>query len=401
MKPALVLSLLLVLPLHAELLATFQTSRGNIVVSLQYDKTPQTVANFITLAQGTRPSINPNTGAVRAKRYYVGEKFFRVLDELNGDPDFNIAQTGSGTGTNSGGPGYTFRDEFHPDLKHDPYVLAMANGGPNTNGSQIYFTGNAPIPGLDGRYTVFGLINDTASRAVIDSIIVAGNDNTTINDVTFERNSPAAVAFNEFAQKLPVCSALPGNLNVDPGVEIGYQLQSPHPPGSILSVRRSTNLVTWENPASVYQPTGVAGASYYNFGFDDATAPEAFYNISLVTYPDALTPDIDTLANRTLTFDFGGGTSFTFVFNGTGDGGTMINSQNPEPGEFTLFSYQPFGPYDSQWIMNTSEFGGLRFTCQHNSETDSQISGDFNKAEQFKDPGVWVYVGSGNLTLTK
>jgi peptidyl-prolyl cis-trans isomerase A (cyclophilin A) len=109
MKSAIVLALL-VLPAAAQITATFQTSRGNVLVTLQYDKTPKAVANFITLAQGTRSSYDSATGAVRPKRFYAGETFHRVLNGLGGNPDFKIAQTGTGNATspeNTGaGPGY-------------------------------------------------------------------------------------------------------------------------------------------------------------------------------------------------------------------------------------------------------------------------------------------------------
>ena len=126
-------------PLHAALLAHFQTTQGAVTAELQYTKAPQAVANFITLSQGTRKRLNVATGVVTNAPFYIGEKFFRVIN----DSTFKIAQTGSGNGTNAGGgPGYTFRDEFDPTLTHVPYVLSMANSGPNSNGSQIFFTGN-------------------------------------------------------------------------------------------------------------------------------------------------------------------------------------------------------------------------------------------------------------------
>ena len=182
----------LISPLQAELLAHFQTSLGNVVVELQHQKAPQAVANFITMAEATRTRIHPITGAVIRSPLYIGEKFFRVVNDAN----FKIAQTGSGTGTNSGGPGFTFRDEFDPTLTHVPYVLSMANSGPNTNGSQIFFTGNSSPHHLDNVHTIFGLIPDPASRTVIDAIIAAGSGGSTITGLTFSRTDAAAVAFN-------------------------------------------------------------------------------------------------------------------------------------------------------------------------------------------------------------
>jgi len=116
--------------------ATIATNKGTSRIQLHDDKTPNTVANFEKLA---------------AQGFYDGLKFHRVI------PNFMI-QGGCPKGTGTGGPGYTFADEFHADLKHDgPGVLSMANAGPNTNGSQFFIT-HVATPWLDGKHSVFGRV---------------------------------------------------------------------------------------------------------------------------------------------------------------------------------------------------------------------------------------------------
>lgn len=116
--------------------ATFKTSKGDIVVGLFADKVPNTVNNFVFLAR---------------QGFYNNTIFHRVIADF-------MAQGGDPTGTGRGGPGYKFRDEFHPKLKHDkPGVLSMANAGPNTNGSQFFIT-HVPTPWLDNKHSVFGQV---------------------------------------------------------------------------------------------------------------------------------------------------------------------------------------------------------------------------------------------------
>ena len=143
--------------------ATLHTNHGDIVIKLLGDHAPTTVDNFVGLASGTKEYTDPETGQQTTRRFYDGLTFHRVIDGF-------MIQGGDPQGTGMGGPGYTFGDEFHPDLVFNkPYLLAMANAGPGTNGSQFFIT-LGPTPHLNRRHTIFGEVADQSSRAVVDTI---------------------------------------------------------------------------------------------------------------------------------------------------------------------------------------------------------------------------------------
>ncbi|MFC7973778.1 peptidylprolyl isomerase [Streptomyces cinereoruber] len=152
-----------------QLYAILKTSLGDIEVRLMPFHAPKTVRNFVELATGEREWTHPATGAVSKDPLYDGTVFHRVIK------DFMI-QGGDPLGDGTGDPGYSFADEFHPELFFDrPYLLAMANAGPGTNGSQFFVT-VAPATWLNRKHTIFGEVANKKSREVVDAIAGTATD---------------------------------------------------------------------------------------------------------------------------------------------------------------------------------------------------------------------------------
>ena len=164
--------------------ATLHTSLGDIVIELFPNHAPKTVANFVELATGAREWVDPRNGEKTTANLFDGTIFHRVIEGF-------MIQGGDPLGRGTGGPGYRFADEFHGELVFDrPYILAMANSGPGTNGSQFFIT-VAPTTWLNRKHTIFGEVKDANSQAVVDKIATTKTDGSdrplqavTINSVT-------------------------------------------------------------------------------------------------------------------------------------------------------------------------------------------------------------------------
>ncbi|MEI7033969.1 peptidylprolyl isomerase [Streptomyces pratensis] len=165
-----------------QLYATLKTSQGDIDIRLLPNHAPKTVRNFVELATGQREWVNPETGEKTTDRLYDGTVFHRVIGGF-------MIQGGDPLGNGTGGPGYEFADEFHPELAFtQPYLLAMANAGPGTNGSQFFLT-VSPTAWLTGKHTIFGEVADDAGRKVVDAIAATATNPRTdrpLQDVVIE-----------------------------------------------------------------------------------------------------------------------------------------------------------------------------------------------------------------------
>ena len=149
--------------------AILHTNRGDISIELFGNHAPETVNNFVGLAQGTKEYRSENAQGTNSGPFYDGAVFHRVIDGF-------MIQGGDPTGTGRGGPGYQFGDEFHPELRFDRgYLLAMANAGPGTNGSQFFIT-VTPTPHLNNDHTIFGEVTDAESQKIVDAIATTATD---------------------------------------------------------------------------------------------------------------------------------------------------------------------------------------------------------------------------------
>ncbi|MEP6480884.1 MAG: peptidylprolyl isomerase [Rhodoglobus sp.] len=165
--------------------ATVKTNLGTIKLNLYGNHAPKTVANFVGLASGTIEWTHPATGKVSKDKLYDGIVFHRIIKDF-------MLQGGDPLGQGTGGPGFQFDDEIHPELGFsEPYILAMANagkqGGRGTNGSQFFIT-TVPTPWLQGKHTIFGAVADEESKRVVDAIEAVDTDSRDkpVNDVVIE-----------------------------------------------------------------------------------------------------------------------------------------------------------------------------------------------------------------------
>lgn len=200
-------------PADPGIFAVFQTNRGAFVCELFFEDAPMTVANFVGLAEGTRPFIDPAAGLVK-RPFYDGLTFHRVIKNF-------MIQGGSPNGQGTDGPGYQFGNEFSTGRLHNKAgVLSMANAGPDTNGSQFFIT-VAPTPHLDFKHSVFGEVVEGMDTVFAISQTETGNNDRPIDPVIIEtieivRNGADAEAFDVDSQRLPKLNTLTPTMTMDP-----------------------------------------------------------------------------------------------------------------------------------------------------------------------------------------
>lgn len=396
--------LAIVLPsarVDAALEADITTSRGVVTVVLEPVKAPRAVANFMTLAGGSRRWVDSRNGAVNDEPFYNGLAFHRVENTAG----LKLAEFGSKDGSGTDDPGYRFPDELDGTLIHEPYVMAYASDGPNGNGSRVYFTGNVSIPDRDGRNVVFGKIPSASGRQVIDAIIAAGNGGTTIASVSFRRTDPQAMAFDEAAVSLPVVHPVTGPLVVTPGVSV--RLHAPRGVPTTLQAHASVDLVGWAPLLRSFAGLDDAVPSQPET-IDSAGLPRRFYHFSLVEFPGA--GGASDFAGRTLTITTPGTGPIVYEFDASGLAGTYLNT--PLPGLslsfFGSFTVRPeipakYDAYGFSVLLFADGLGGAPMnwirggydTIGAGSVTGRQVTGFYDAA---LNP---VFEDSGSLELSR
>lgn len=277
------------------LFAVFQTTHGGVPAGsftclLHYDKAPLAVANFITLAEGTRGWVNPPRGGVTNSLFYNGLKCHRIISNF-------MIQGGDPNGNGSGGPGYRFVDEFHPDLRHDhPGVLSMANSGVNTNGSQFFVT-VAETAHLNDVHTIFGEVVEGYESCVLPLSNVPVNGSIPVQDVvissvTIQRLGAAAQAFNPLNPLLglPLCSM--HQTRLERSAAGALTLRWAEPAHCTYTFLDSPDLTTWAGESftyfSGYEPS--ADQSLVVTDVPAVGAPRHFFHLAKVIYTPLPTP---------------------------------------------------------------------------------------------------------------
>ncbi len=312
---------------QAQLYADVQTSAGHFTCELNFAQTPRTVANFVSLAEGTRQWVDERNGQLStlspAQPFYDGMAFHRVVNAEG----FKLIQAGSKRGDGTDGPGYEFPDEMNLNTPatyrfDQPYRLAMANTGPNTNGSQFFITGDA-IEGLEGKHTVFGKV--VSGQSVVDAILgaeVDANDSPVnhivIEKITIRRIGNAAQQFKPAAMKLPTLSVPPFEQEAAPSPENTHRFLFSQGQRSELLAYASIDAEQqeWQKLESRWHAPSPYTVRYYDVTYPEGSPITGFRPIIAKYHPDALTPM--TLSGWTLSLENADGVYlFSFPHDGT------------------------------------------------------------------------------------
>ncbi|MEI8043342.1 MAG: peptidylprolyl isomerase [Verrucomicrobiota bacterium] len=366
--------------------ADFTTSMGSFTCQLDYTNAPATVANFIGLATGQRAWLDLPTGRARTNAFYNGLTFHRVIAGF-------MSQGGSPNGTGSDGPGYVFPDEFSPQLVFDRFgVLAMANSGTNSDGSQFFIT-VAPFASGNNTYSIFGqVVSGSNVVYAINHVTTGANDkpltNVVMQQVAIRRLGAAAQAFNINAQSLPVVTNLPLRISLGEGqVTLAFSNRA-YADNRLYS---STNLVSW-TPGSL----GIEiAAPSSNTVVRTNSEPRRFFSLAQVQYASC-TFAPKALSSRTLALvlTVGGSGTITIAFDAVG-GGTFVFPPNPG-GSLTGYVWTQ-EPYRGWLLMGLSGYPVMNLRCDFKALTGGAFTGT---AYPYYPSSLGSFTVSGTFTLS-
>jgi len=405
---------------RAQIYADVETTTGDFTIQLDYTNVPKTVANFIRLAEGSCCWVDSATGLVKKAPYYKGVTFHRVILGF-------MNQTGSRKGDGTDGPGYKFQDEFTGGAHTGPYVVSMANSGPNTNGGQFFITMSTQT-GLNNVHSVFGSVilydapgdgtTDTSvGRQVcsaINAVLTGSNDkplvDVVIESITIRRVGTSAQNFNEHAQGLAVVAAPEvavdhGGAQVDLTVNV--------PASSRTSYSYSSDLSTWQESDAVYRDNTDTALSEVDVSAQSSGQEKLFFKTSQVTYDPSMVLWPRLLTGKTLSISeplLTNQLSPTWVFTFTSEtGGTFVNGANS--GNFTSTDIDADGlgtfkfiETSAQFIFNGQQYDvNFQTRFSKDSETISLFQGRHSGSVLLTQNRVIGASGStkGAMTLTR
>lgn len=312
---------------------------GSFLIDLEYAKAPTTVANFVGLATGQRPWIDYATGAIRTTPYYNGVRFHRVISGF-------MSQVGSRKGDGTDGPGYVFKDEFDPTLRHDAaYVVSMANSGKHSNGSQFFITAS-PQAQLNDVHSVFGHV--IAGQAIIDAInAISGTPPATatvIESITV--SGPSLASLDLFPPTLPtVLDAGPVLTKSGASYSLTYNAGT----YSQYTGYHGSDLAAWSLFTSRYSgatlPAGTEDVTAI------ATGPRHFFRMARIDYSTTAVNDFlpSSVAARNFSFPSGFVFPVQVAIDAAGTGGTWTLTGSAS-GALHTVTYTP-GPFTSQLYL--------------------------------------------------
>jgi peptidyl-prolyl cis-trans isomerase A (cyclophilin A) len=344
--------------------ADFTTSMGSFTCQLSYSNSPFAVANFVGLATGARPWLDLVTGMARTNGFYDGITFHRVISGF-------MIQGGSPNGMGTDGPGYVFKDQFSSALDFSsPWVLAMANSGPDSNGSQFFVTVE-PYTSGNNTYVIFGrVVSGTNIVAAINHVATDSNDkpltNVVMQNVVIRRVGTAAQAFDINAQGLPMVTNLSLGIAGGSGtVSLTFSNRA-YVDNQLFT---STNLIAWTN-SSLGIEVGAPATNTVHMIID---SPQKFFRFAQVQYPATTFAPKDVLG-RTLIMAFSSGLGTnTIVFNSSGAGTYSFPGVNS--GTVTSYSWSQEPYRGLLWPIQYSSLAAMTLELSFSSNTNGSFSG--------------------------